>query len=164
VSLLLFFYVIGFVPALLNNVYTAVLYGFGKMRTALFICVAMLSTNIVLSLVLSRFIGLAGIAVGTTAANLLIVFFYRRAAAKCVEGYRFALDLGYVWKCALGLAACGALLVPIKLFVHSAFLAFPLAAAGGFAAFFAVLYLTRETVFMGYFEKLARMWKRKKNA
>ena len=67
---LLLFYALGFIPALMNNVYNQVLYAFNKMKTSMIISIIVLLVNVVLNIILSQIAGIEGIAISTTISLL----------------------------------------------------------------------------------------------
>ncbi len=163
VGSLLLFYAIGFVPALLNSLYTQVLHSFGKMRIAMINTVVSFALNITISIVLSIFLGIIGIAIGTTTSSLLVVLLYKRAVKKCLPGLKSVFTLKYVLKLLGGLAGCLLAIAAAKLFIRSSLLSFAAATLVGFALFAALLILLNEKTIMGYIHKLKKAKKGTQN-
>ena len=156
---LLLIYAICFVPAMFNSMYTQVLHAFGKMRIAMMITVVSFALNIVISILLSKFIGIIGIAVGTTASAVIIVPFYKRAIKNSLPGFRSAITLKYVLKLLGGLSGCLLTIAAAKLFIRSHILSFAVATVVGFAAYIGILLLLNEETTMRYLQKLKKVGK-----
>lgn len=62
----LLFYAIGLIPALIWNVYSQVLYAFGKMKASMIINVGINVVNMILDYILCQFFGVSGIAIATS--------------------------------------------------------------------------------------------------
>jgi putative peptidoglycan lipid II flippase len=73
---LLFYYAICLVPSAINNLFIQVFYAYGKNSTTMVVSLASISLNIIGSIVLTRYIGLKGVAVGTIFATLLMCILY----------------------------------------------------------------------------------------
>ena len=156
VATLLFFYAFGFISSMFNSLYTQVLHAFGKMNIAMRNSVVSISLNIAISIVASHFVGIAGIAIGTTISASVGVLLYRRSVQKCLQNYKPVLDGNFIFKLLGGLAGCGAVIAAVKLLIKSAILSFATATVLGFAVFAAVLLLLREETLMGYVKKIRK--------
>ena len=154
VGTLLFFYAIGFVPSMLNSLHTQVLHAFGKMNIAMRNSLISFGLNIVLSIVLSRFIGIAGIALGTSVSVTAVVFMYKKSVEKQLPNYKAIVPMQYVWKLLSGLAVCSAIAFGMKLLIRPALLSFAVATVCGFGGFALTLILLREQTLLQYFNAL----------
>jgi len=161
VATLLLCYALGFIPMLFNNIYTQLLYAFGKTKTAMYISSISLVVNLVASLALVRVIGLAGIALGTSISQLVVILFNRMAVKKCIPTYKSALSLKFVCKL-LASAAAGAIAVLLfKMVSLSALFSFALATVLFFLVFFACMLLLREETTKDYFNIALSFLKKK---
>lgn len=151
VAMLLLLYAVGFIPSLMNSIYTQVLYSFGKTKIAMYNTLIALGSNLVLSSLLSYFIGLPGIALATTIALTIAFFAYRVSIKKCLPDYKSSISAKYVLKVGAGLLACGGVIIAVKYFIHTALLSFGIATIGSFAIFFAVLLLLKEENIINYY-------------
>ena len=156
VQILLLFYAVGFMPAMLNSMHTQVLHAFGAMKTAMYITVVSFALNIVLNIALSMLIGIGGIALATTVSALVAAFFYKKAVRKYLPEYKKIVDMKFILKLSAGLLGCGAVILAVKLFIRSALISFAVASVGGLAVFAAVLILLKEEQITGYLNKLKK--------
>lgn len=154
VGILLFFYAIGFIPAMFNSLHTQVLHSFGRMNSAMRNSIISFGLNIVFSLVFSYFFGMAGIAIGTTVSASIVVLLYKKSVRKCLPDYKSILELKFIIKLICGLAGCGAVIFIVKLFIQSPAISFIVATIGGFSVFSVILYCLREETITGYVKKL----------
>ncbi|MBO4869798.1 MAG: polysaccharide biosynthesis protein [Clostridia bacterium] len=160
VGILLLFYAIGFIPAMLNSIHTQVLHSFGKMNIAMRNSIVSFILNIIISITVSHFIGIAGIAIGTTVSSIIVIPLYKSAVKKCLTEYKRLLEVRFILKLLAGLCACGAVIVPFKLFVNSPILSFGGATVCGFIAFAVTLILLKEETLCGLIKGIG---KRKKD-
>ena len=156
VGSLLLFYAIGFVPALLNSMYTQVLHSFGKMRVAMIITIVSFALNIAISIAVSMLLGIIGIAIGTSTSTLIVVPFYKRAVKKCLPGLKSVFTREYVLKLLGGLMGCLLAISAAKLLIRSPLVSFAAATLVGFALFAGLLILMKEETIMGYISKLKK--------
>lgn len=156
VAVLLLFYAIGFIPAMLNSLHTNVLHAFGEMKTAMINSLVSFSLNIVLSLVFSYFVGIAGIAIGTTLSTSIVVLMYKQSVMKHLPDYRHIFEGEFLLKLTGGLMGCGTVIVAVKLLINSPILSFATATVLGFAVFAVVLIILKEKTLMGYLRKLRK--------
>ena len=156
VAILLLFYAIGFIPAMLNSLHTNVLHAFGEMKIAMINSLVSFSLNIVLSLVFSYFVGIAGIAIGTTLSAAIVVLMYKRSVMKHLPDYRHIFEGIFLLKLAGGLMGCGTVIVAVKLLIKTPIVSFATATVLGFAVFAVVLMLLKEKTLMGYLRKIRK--------
>ena len=156
VSILLLFYAIGFIPAMLNSLHTSALHAFGEMKTAMINSIVSFGLNIVFSLVFSYFVGIAGIAIGTTLSASIVVLMYKRSVMKHLPTYTHIFQGKFLLKLLGGLAGCGVVIVTVKLLIKSPILSFATATVLGFAVFVAVLFLLKEETVMGYLRTIRK--------
>ncbi len=161
VATLLKFYAIGFIPTLINNVYSQVFYAYGKNKQAMYITAVSLGVNITLSIILSSMIGLAGIALGTSVSQIIAFFFYRVSVKKILPGYRYAIDSRYLLKMTIGLIPCVLIIILVKRFIDSAFIAFGLATILSFISLFTVLVILKEENTIGYLDIITKRLKKR---
>ena len=158
---LLLIYAVGFIPSLMNSVYTQVLYSFGKTKWAMYNTLISLGSNIILSLIFSRLIGLFGIAVGTTVSQTIAYFAYHVSVKKVLPEYRFAVNMKYIFKIAVAFAPCLIVIALVKAYISSALWSFVAATAGTFALFMVLLILLKEENVMRYFKVVHSMFAKK---
>jgi peptidoglycan biosynthesis protein MviN/MurJ (putative lipid II flippase) len=133
------------------------------MLIAIINTVVSFALNITISIVLSIFLGIIGIAIGTTTSSLLVVLLYKRAVKKCLPGLKSVFTLKYVLKLLGGLAGCLLAIAAAKLFIRSSLLSFAAATLVGFALFAALLILMNEKTIMRYIHKLKKAKKGTQN-
>lgn len=161
VSTLLFFYAIGFVAELFNTVFTQVLYSFGKTKTAMINSLIAMSINIVTSIVLTRIIGIAGIAIGTSISQICEIPFSRSAVKKCVPSYKSSVGLQYTSKLIISAIVGTVAVLLIKTLQLGAMLSFILATLLMFFVFWSMLLLLKEETAKGYFNSFVNTLKKK---
>lgn len=157
VGILLFFYAIGFIPAMLNSLHTNVLHAFGEMKTAMRISLVSFSLNIVLSIAVSMAVGIAGIAIGTTVSATIVIFLYKRSVEKCLPNYKHIFNTKYLIKLVISLLACGVVALCIKYLIKSALISFGVATLLGFAVFILAMYHMKDETMMSYLNKLRKV-------
>ena len=156
VGMLLFFYAIGFIPTMLNSLHTQVLHAFGAMQIAMRNSLISFGINIALSIVLSSTLGIAGIALGTTASAGFVIILYKNSVRKYLPGYDTIFDLIFVKKLIIGLTGCGGVIAIIKLLIKSPLLSFAVATVAGFSVFVLVLYVMKEDILIGYVKRITK--------
>lgn len=163
VARLLLFYALGFIPSLMNSVYTQVLYSFRKTKRAMYITLISLGLNIIFNFVFSKLIGLPGIALGTSASQAIAYFLYRISIKDSIPGYRAAIDFKYLFKMLVGLLPCAFMILIVKRYIHGAFWSFSIATLGSFALFLMVLVLLKEENTMNFLDGVLKKVKRNRN-
>lgn len=127
-----------FIPMVLREVYTRFQYGYGDTRRPTAASCISIVCNIVLSVLLSRYWGIFGIACATSVSVLvcgLLNLFYSRRLNRFLDLSSLARGLPWVL---LGSGACLAAAERINALLTdaAAYLRFPSAALGGLAAYF----------------------------
>ena len=161
VGVLLFFYAIGFVPVMLNSMHTQVLHAFGSMKIAMRNSVVSFGINIAMSLILSRIVGIAGIAMGTTISAILVVPLFTHSVRRHLPNYKHVVEWKFLGKLIAGLLSCAIVIIVVKHFISTPLWSFVAATIGGIAAFAIILLLLKEKIAISYYNKLLRKVRRK---
>lgn len=141
---LLLYYAIGFIPAMINSVYTQVLYAFGKMKTAMTISLVTLIINIISSAVLAKVIGFEGIAIGTSLSVFCGVFINNSEIRKNIKSYHLAYSKPFIVKASIASLAMLVTISTMKSFISNIYISFLLGVIMGGLVFFSALYVLQE--------------------
>ena len=158
---LLVFYAVGFVPAVISNIYMQVHYAFGKTATAMRFSIISIVSNIVLSLLLAWKIGLPGIAVGTAISYVISAVLYGFHTKKLLPTYSGGIKLGFLVKLVISSVICAAAVFAVQRFLPLGhLLTFAAATVLGGGLFFLSLILMREPAVMRLLKTLKKTVKR----
>lgn len=93
VGKILLAYAFNFIPAMIYSVYNQVLYACGKTKQSMYIGLVSLLSNIIVSLILVKPIGISGIAVGTAVSSIISAFIAKHSVDKitCPEKMRISI-------------------------------------------------------------------------
>ena len=151
VARLLLCYAIGFVPSMLNSVHAQVLHAFGKMHIAMRNSIVSIGLNILFSLVLSRYFGAVGIALGTTISISAVQVLYTKSVKKLLPDYQRLFEPRYLFKLFIGLIGCAGVIIPFKYLIKMPLLSFSCATICCFSVFILILFALKEETVMRYF-------------
>ena len=144
VGILLFFYAIGFIPAMFNSIHTQVLHAFGSMKIAMRNSIISFGLNIILSVILSRIVGIAGIALGTTISVTSVIFIYKHSVDRYLPEYKLFENHKSIIKLAGASVVCVAIALVIKKLIGNILISFIGATVLGFGMFVVTLILFKE--------------------
>lgn len=137
----LMYYAVGYTFAAIREVLVRAFYAFGNSRTPMFNGIISVGTNIIFSIVLSRFMGIAGIALGTSIASMLTAILLIISIKKHIKFIKLSQMLPTTIK--LFFAGCATtivLLIVSRTFqTLSSLSRFILAALIGFSVYFIIL-------------------------
>lgn len=137
---LLFCYAFCFIFSAVNNIYIRAYYAFGKNKETMYISFLSIGVNIVSSLILTHYIGLPGVAVGSIIGTALMTILYTRGIRKMVPNYKGLLDPKKILHMGIILIITAVTSFSIKTFVHNPIISFALAT--GISALLSVAVLT----------------------
>ncbi len=141
---LIMIYSIGFVPSVISNIYMNVHYAKGKTSITMKISLISIGINIATSIILSHFIGLLGIAVGTVISIVISVILYSSSIQKFIPEYRGFITTKKIFK----LLGASIICVFCTLLVHSSIknyiISFITGCGVGCISFLAMLLLEKE--------------------
>lgn len=158
-SELLFIYGLCFVSSAINNIYSSVHYAYGNTSLPMKISMISILLNLLGSVVLTRFIGLNGVAVGTLFASLCTAILYARSMRKLLPGYR-GLEKGFLLRCLLGFVLCIMSVMAVHSLLKNPILSFVLATGVGALACFGALLLMKDSYTLHFAKTLVKSIRR----
>ena len=141
---LIMVYAIGFVPSVISNIYMHVHYAEGQTTITMKYSLISIGANIITSILLSRLIGLLGIAIGTVISIVISVVLYSRSVRKCISEYRGFLSLKKILKLASATAVCVIITFTLHTNIYNPLVSFVLGSCLGMGTFFIVLFIEKE--------------------
>ncbi len=141
---LIMVYAIGFVPSVISNIYMYVHYAEGKTSVTMKFSLISIGTNIITSILLSHFIGLPGIAVGTVVSILISVILYSVSVRKCIPEYHGFLNLNKTLKLISATLVCVILVLLTHRYIKMSFLSFLVGTCLGMGGFIIALLIEKE--------------------
>lgn len=143
---LIMIYSIGFVPSVISNIYMQVYYAEGKTNITMKYSLISIGINITASVLLSQFIGLNGIAIGTVVSVMLSIVLYKRRMHEYVTEYIGFIDLHKLYKLLLASITTVAITYLIHTFAENTLLSFLLAAIIGVSTFISIMVATKDEI------------------
>ncbi len=124
---LLFFYAICYVFSGMNSMYVQVFYAYGKTKQTMYVSLLSMTVNFTSSILLSKFIGLNGIAVGTIIATVMMSCIYTFLIKKNIPGYRVFGKKETLLRVGSIMILCATVSMLIQKLIHSSLLSFVIA-------------------------------------
>lgn len=124
---LLFCYAICFVFSATNNIYIRAYYAFGKNKETMYVSFVSIVVNITSSLILTRFIGLPGVAVGTIIGSVLMTILYSFGIRRMLPDYRGLLVPQKILHIGIIFLLSAVASIMIKAVIHNPLVSFILA-------------------------------------
>jgi len=161
VAALLFIYVIDFIPGMVLNVNNQALYAAGDTKAAMNRSFINIFTNIGMSVLLSRFLGILGVAIGTVISCVISAVLSSLSVRKHIKGYHVFIHKKYLLKVTLAGIACFICVYTVKNILHKgALITFVLSSILGLFSFFFVLVLEKESITVSYLKQIKGRLKR----
>lgn len=140
---LIMIYAIGFVPSVISNIYMNVHYAEGKTSLTMKFSLLSIGTNIFISILLSKYVGLIGIAFGTIISIVISAGLYSVSVRKYIPEYHGFLTKIKFIKIAFATLVCILITFWIHFIIHNAFLSFILGSITGMCSFTLVLLILK---------------------
>lgn len=153
---LLLFYGICLVPSAINNIYIQLHYAFGKTTKTMLISLFSIIINIVISVILSRIIGLNGIAIGTLVSTVIMAVLYMISTRKLIPEYKGLIKPGFIVKCGLIISICAVNSVVLCRLITYKLISFVLATCLSFLVSFIVLIFMKDKEVLAVIEMVKR--------
>jgi len=148
---LLMWYALGFIPAMIQNIYLHVHYAFNDTVTAMKNGIVAVICNFVTSMGLAYAVGINGIAIGTVVSTVVSAGLSGRTIKKHLPAFKLFADKRYLFRVALAALACAFAAKTVKNSLQAAELSlFLCATVAGFAVFFVVLLVFREPIVISF--------------
>lgn len=100
-------FAVGFPLIAVREMYIRLHLAYQNTRMPMLANIAAVALNAVLSILLSRFIGILGIALATSLSVILTIFLLNRSVRQYIPGHRFASFLPFLWRGALACIISG---------------------------------------------------------
>ena len=149
VANVLMIYALNFIPTMIHGIYNQVLYANGDTKTPMWIAFVTITVNLSISLLLSRVIGLPGVAVGTLISSFVGVLLCSFAVKRFLPGYRGCYSVRFLLCCVVSTVFCVAAAILVELLHLPALWAFVLSTLVCSVSFLCVLLLLREKTAVG---------------
>ncbi len=98
VAKLLGFYAVGFIPAVISNIYMQVCYAYGNTKVTLKITIVTILSNILISIFVAMSVGLVGVAIGTCGSQILSSIIYAIYTRRMIRDYKSPFKIKFLFK------------------------------------------------------------------
>ena len=141
---LLLFYGLCLIPSAINNIYIQLHYSYGKTTKTMIVSLISIGINIAVSIVLSKIIGISGIAIGTLVSTIVMTIFYFISTRRIIPSYKGLINITFLRNCIVGFATCICVVNVVKWLVPYKIASFILATVFSFFFTAAVLFILRD--------------------
>ena len=142
---LIMIYSIGFVPSVISNIYMQVHYSEGETGITMKYSLISIGINIVTSLLLSKVIGLPGIAIGTVISIIISVTLYKRTIKKFVTDYKVGFTCKKLIRLFTASLVCTIVVYVLNKSITLPLFSFITASTLGLVTFFVILLFMKDS-------------------